>query len=198
MMSEHGPAGLTLSDVARRAGVNRGTAYQHFATRDEVVAAVLDNTFGSAKATLDPGGATTLEKHIDQTVQYFVDHPEVVRLSLFRLLDGIPNPREDLWSDYLGRLRDLVGDGQPGVDADMLAVILLWSMRVQTGAERPANTSRYLRELKRLLLFGVVRPEHHPDLARAVRGTVKPGPTKLSPRAKVARGVSRGRWSRAR
>jgi AcrR family transcriptional regulator len=178
MMAEHGPAGLTVSDVARRAGVNRGTAYQHFPTREAVVAAVLAETFRATKATLDAAAPDALDMRIDQTVRYFVDHPEVVRLSLFRLLGGVPNPREDLWSDYLGRVRHFAGGAgaEANVDADMLAVILLgatllWAMRVHTGAERATDTDRYLRELKRLLLFGVVHPERHPDLVRAVRRT---------------------------
>lgn len=176
MMAEHGPAGLTLTEVARRANVNRGTAYQHFATRDEVIAAVLDTTFASTKATLDADAPDTLEARIDQTVRYLVAHPELVRLSLFRILGGVPNPREDLWADYRDRVRALVAGpgGQPDVDADALAVILLggtllWSMRVHTGVEPPAATDRYLRELKRLLLHGVLRPERHPELARSVR-----------------------------
>jgi AcrR family transcriptional regulator len=192
MMAEHGPAGLTLTDVARRANVNRGTAYQHFATREEVIAAVLDTTFRSTKATLDADVPDGLEARIDRTVRYLVDHPELVRLSLFRILGGVPNPREDLWADYLERVRNLVAPpgGQPGADGDMLAVILLgatllWSMRVHTGAEPPAATDRYLRELKRLLLHGVLRPEHHPELARSVRAA--------TPKAKRAGGKLRRR-----
>ena len=41
LLSERGPEGLTVSEVAHRAGVNRSTAYQHFRTRDDLVAAVM-------------------------------------------------------------------------------------------------------------------------------------------------------------
>jgi AcrR family transcriptional regulator len=183
MMAEHGPQGLTLSDVARRAGVNRGTAYQHFATRDSLIAAVLEATFRSTKATLDAGAPDTLDAWIERTVRYMVEHPDLVRLSLFRLLGGVPNPREDLWADYLGRVRTLVRGpgGQPDADADMLAVILLggtllWSIRVHTGAEPRSSTERYLREVKRLLLFGAIRPDIYPDLVRAVDRAAPAGP----------------------
>jgi hypothetical protein len=58
----------------------------------------------------------------------------------------------------------------------MLAVLLLgamlWSLRVQSGAERAAATARYRRELKRLMLDGVVRREAHRDLVEAIRGDV--------------------------
>ena len=40
LMAERGPAAVTVSEVAHRAALNRTTAYQHFRTRDELVAAV--------------------------------------------------------------------------------------------------------------------------------------------------------------
>lgn len=176
MMVEHGPQGLTLSDVARRAGVNRGTAYQHFATRDALIAAVLDATFRSTRATLDAGAPDTLDARIDHTVRYLVEHPGLVRLLLFRLLEGVPNPREQLWTDYLDRVGTLVRGpaGQPDADAEMLAVILLggtllWALRVHRGAGPRNGTARYVRELKRLLLFGAIQPDGHPELVRAVQ-----------------------------
>jgi len=179
-MAEHGPHGLTVSDVARRAGVNRGTAYQHFPTRERLVAAVLERLGRTTKAIVDGIAPPTLglNDRIDATVEYFVAHPEVVRLSVFRMLAGIPHPTEALWADYVGRIRKLAA--HPGsvdrIDADMLAVILLgatvlWSLRVQSGAASAAATRRYLRELKRVILHGVLRAEQHPDVAAAVRTT---------------------------
>lgn len=199
MMVEHGPQGVTLSDVARRAGVNRGTAYQHFATRDALIAAVLEATFRSTKATLDAGAPDTLDGRIDQTVRYLVEHPGLVRLSLFRLLEGVPNPRQDLWADYLDRVGTLVRGpgGQPDADAEMLAIILLggtllWAIRVHNGADPGHGTSRYIREMKRLLLFGAIKPDGHPDLVRAVRHAPQarqapPRARRSTPRARTRR-----------
>ncbi len=181
MMAEHGPQALTVSEVARRAGVNRGTAYQHFPTREKLVAAMLDRLGRITKTMLDATAAPGLNERIDATVDYFVAHPELVRLSLFRMLAGIPHPNEALWNDYVQRMRHLAAsvDSRAGIDSEMLAVILLgatvlWSLRVQSGAARAAATRRYLRELKRLMLYGVVRPERHADLVAAARGSVAP------------------------
>jgi AcrR family transcriptional regulator len=179
MMAQHGPSALTVSDVARRAGVNRGTAYQHFPTRERLVAAVLERLGRGTKAVLDASAPASLNERIDDTVQYFVKHPELVRLSLFRMLGGIPHPSEDLWLDYLGRMRQFAASPgtRAGSDGDMLAVILLgatmlWSLRVQSGGASPAATQRYLRELKRLMLYGVIDPQRHGEIAAAVRTTV--------------------------
>ncbi|MBY0278209.1 TetR/AcrR family transcriptional regulator [Candidatus Binatia bacterium] len=176
MMAEQGPAGLTVSDVARRAGVNRGTAYQHFPTRERLVAAVLERVGRGTKELLDATAPASLDARIDATVEHFVGNPELVRLSLFRMLAGIPHPRAELWEGYVERVRVLAASAaaQPDADGDMLAVILLgatmlWSLRVQSGGASAAATRRYLRELKRLMLFGVIRPERHPDVVAAVR-----------------------------
>ena len=42
MLAKDGPEALSLSKVAVLAGVNRGTAYQHFETREKLVAATID------------------------------------------------------------------------------------------------------------------------------------------------------------
>src|SRR5512147_2224383 len=97
MMAEAGPDGLTVSDVARRAGVNRGTAYQHFPSRRELVAAVLEHVGRATKAVLDAHPAPSPNDRIDETVRYFVAHPELVRLSIFRMLAAVPHPSADLW-----------------------------------------------------------------------------------------------------
>lgn len=195
MMAEHGPSGVTVSDVARRAGVNRGTAYQHFPTRERLIAEVLDRLGRRTKEALDADAPPSLDARVDATVKYFVEHPELIRVSLFRMLAGIPHPSEELWRDYVARVRALAtGPGsREGIDADMLAVILLgatmlWSLRVQSGSASAAATRRYLRELKRLLLYGVVRPEHHPELAAAVRGdAVRSGGHRATPARRARR-----------
>jgi AcrR family transcriptional regulator len=176
MMAEQGPGGLTVSDVARRAGVNRGTAYQHFPTRERLVAAVLERLGRGTKALLDATAPQGLDERIDATVEHFVSNPELVRLSLFRMLAGIPHPTAELWEGYVQRVHALAASSgaRSDADGDMLAVILLgatmlWSLRVQSGGASAAATRRYLRELKRLMLYGVIRPERHADVVAAVR-----------------------------
>src|ERR1700726_1065598 len=39
VLAQDGKEGLSVSQVARRAGVNRGTAYQHFQTREQLIEA---------------------------------------------------------------------------------------------------------------------------------------------------------------
>jgi AcrR family transcriptional regulator len=49
LLAKDGPDGVSLSEVAKLAGVNRGTAYQHFATREAVIEAAVAEV--SARST---------------------------------------------------------------------------------------------------------------------------------------------------
>jgi len=42
VLAQDGQEGLSVSQVARRAGVNRGTAYQHFQTREQLIEATAE------------------------------------------------------------------------------------------------------------------------------------------------------------
>src|SRR3954469_16482596 len=41
LLAKDGPEGISLSEVAHLAGVNRGTAYQHFETREKLIEATV-------------------------------------------------------------------------------------------------------------------------------------------------------------
>jgi hypothetical protein len=60
----------------------------------------------------------------------------------------------------------------------LLGATLLWSLRVQSGGASAAATRRYLHELKRVMLYGVIRPEQHPDVVVAVRARRAPAGAK--------------------
>jgi AcrR family transcriptional regulator len=42
VLAKDGPESLSVAEVARRAGVNRGTAYQHFPTREDLAHATAE------------------------------------------------------------------------------------------------------------------------------------------------------------
>jgi AcrR family transcriptional regulator len=176
LMGEQGPESLTVSGVARAAQINRTTAYQHFRTRDELVGAVMEELTQEVGARI--GAEQPLEKRIDDLVLYFVEHPEIARLSLHHLLSESPFPRE-AWRPYFEELRKIGASGrtQRGVDPEMLAHVLmavavLWPLSARTEYEDPAAvraaTERFARELKRLLLYGVLRPEGCPELVASL------------------------------
>jgi AcrR family transcriptional regulator len=187
LMAERGPESLTVSAVARAAEINRTTAYQHFRTRDELVRAVTAELTEEVGALLTEHGAAA--ERIDQIAGYFVDHPEHARLALHLLLAESPFPRE-AWSPILREMRSLRAGGavREDVDVEMLVQVLmgvaiLWPLNARIEyegeAEARAAAGRFNRELKRLLLYGVFRPEAWPELVASVE---RDSPTGKRPR----------------
>ena len=178
LMAERGPESLTVSGVAHAAGINRTTAYQHFRTRDELVRAVTEELIGEVAAYLE--GQQPIVEHIDDIAGYFLEHPELARLALHWLLSETPPPRAAL-ELLLQETRRLVGGGGAREDADpemlghlMTSVAVLWPLHAriefEDAAARRAATARFARELKRLLLYGLLRPEEWPHLVAEVAG----------------------------
>ena len=173
LFAERGPEGLTVAAVAKRAGLNRSTAYQHFANRDELLVAV---GAGFAKETRDLlREPRPIGDQIDFFVHYFHDRPDIARLWVFDLLDESQKPAGG-WIDYIDSLERLAqsNKSQDGIDAEMLGVIgmtsaLVWSLmarkRTRNKEVARVETERFANELKRLFLYGALKPEAWPELA---------------------------------
>jgi AcrR family transcriptional regulator len=173
MVAEGGIEALTVVGVAHRAGLNRSTAYQHFRTRDDLVRAVSEQFAAEVSRILSE--PRSIGEQIDFFVHYFRDHPHIARIWMFRLLSGTSGGMAEGWEEYVGGLERLAksGRGQAGIDAEMLGVIgmtsaMVWSLmaseRNPTEEAAQAETLRFARELKRLFLFGALRPEGWPEL----------------------------------
>jgi AcrR family transcriptional regulator len=172
LIGQRGPESLTVSAVAHAAGINRTTAYQHFRTRDELVRAVTGELIAEVGAWL--AGQRPIVEHIDAVAGYFLEHPELARLAIHWLLSETPIPREGMHL-FLQETRRLVEGGGARGDADpemlghlMMGVAVLWPLHARIEFEdegaRRAATARLARELKRVLLYGLLRPEAWPEL----------------------------------
>ncbi len=182
-MAQRGPEQLAVSEVARRAGLNRGTAYQHFRTREDLISAVREAFAEELSRLLAAAGG--LDERIDRIIEYFVANPALARLWIYELLSGEPQRSSPAWDAYVSRIEAFAGSGaaREGIDAGMLAFILvaaplLWSLwsRAGAGGEISVQTGRFARELKRLLLFGALRPESWPDVVSAMGFAAAPRP----------------------
>jgi AcrR family transcriptional regulator len=172
LMAERGPESLTVSAVAHLAEINRTTAYQHFRTRDDLVRAVTDEAIEQVAEFF--AEHRPLVEHIDALVGYFVDHPELGRLAIHWLLSDVPIPRAGMGL-LLAESRNIVASGGARADADpemlghlLMSVAVLWPLHARIEFEdeeaRQAATARLAREMKRVLLYGVLMPEQWPDL----------------------------------
>jgi AcrR family transcriptional regulator len=178
LMAEGGAEAVTVVAVAERAELNRSTAYQHFRSREELLEAVASEFASELRHLLRQ--PREFGEQVDFFVQYFRDHPDIARIWMFHLLTGRSEPSAG-WDDYVSGLERLARSprSQDGVDAEMLGIIglssaLVWSLmarqRTESEEEAQEQTRRFARELKRLFLFGALRPESWPELVAEFEG----------------------------
>ena len=153
LVGERGPDALTVSEVAHQAGLNRTTAYQHFRTRDALVAAVLDAMSDELQSGLaEPHSASEL---IERMGQALTERRDIARLAVHLLMAGDPLPRRG-WRRFVAHLGTVM---RGNADAEMVANIvvgtwLVWSLRARSEYdpdELAPATARLARELNRLL-----------------------------------------------
>ncbi len=177
LAAERGPEAMTISEVAHRAGVNRGTLYQHFRGRDELADAVMVSFTDELTAMLT--SESPVGERIDLFLSFFADHPEFVRLWTFDLLNNGDASPSASWSAFIETLDGLAESerGAPGIDTESLGRILIgaplfWALWVQKAAPNPEDrrsaVERFSAEMKRMLLFGVMNPDHYPVMAAEV------------------------------
>jgi AcrR family transcriptional regulator len=185
LLAKDGPEGLSLSEVAHLAGVNRGTAYQHFETREKLIEATVawasDKLFRAAFG--DP--ATIGERRVEEVdisamterlAQFAMENHELCRVWLMQVLAS-PDPSQDpFWREYCGSLERFAASdlAVSGVDAEVLSVmnlagIFLWPIWAQAHAEneraRSALARRFVDECLRLSMYGSLRAEAYPGIA---------------------------------
>lgn len=168
VISQRGPEAFTMSEVARQAGVNRVTLYQHFRTREHLAGAAIARVSDRLSLMLEneaPPGEL-----IGHMLDFLAEHPEMARLWVYGILSDVPLPDQIGWERYMRTMRDFASSGSAteGIDAEMLgrilhAAVLLWSVESEAGFDeggsRRQATHRFARELIRLLRDGAWRSE---------------------------------------
>jgi AcrR family transcriptional regulator len=188
-LAHDGPEGLSLAEVARLAGVNRGTAYQHFKTRKELIGAtaewVSDKMFHAIFGDPQP----VAERRVDQLdvaeltdrlSAFAMDNPELCRAWLLQVLSS-PSPSKDrFWRQYEGSTaRFATTDlAQENIDTEVLSVIMLagaflWPVWARAHANKKEDmrpfAHRFAQECLRISMYGNLRSEHYPQIARRLR-----------------------------
>ena len=206
LLAKDGPEGLSVSQVAQLAKVNRGTAYQHFQTREQLLEAttgwvseqLVEAVFGNAAIGttvehIDPQGV------IDHMVDFAMRNPELGRAWLFQLLSS-PHPANDpFWKHYRLRFQKFAksDSAQAGIDVDVHTVLMLvgtflwpvWARaHTRTAKDRELMAKRYSQEVLRLSLYGNMRPDRYPELAATLsQKPAKPATKKAATTKRTAK-----------
>lgn len=163
ILAQDGAEGLSVSSVAKLAGVNRGTAYQHFQVKEDLVRATLDwvshQLLASVFEDQDSAGEPP-EDHLEPDLEhlpdvinrmaafnlrlanYALDNPDIGRIWLYDVLSR-KNPKEDVfYKRFEQALRTLaMSDASEGdMDTEVLAVMMLtgyflWPVWVRSHAK---------------------------------------------------------------
>ena len=148
ILAQDGAEALSVSRVASLAGVNRGTAYQHFLAKEDLIEATMERVSHQLmeavfeeyqseevpiEETLDPD-----LQHLPDVIklmagftmrmaQYTVDNPDISRIWLFDVLSK-KDPKEDVfYKRFLQAIERLAQSdvSEPGIDVEALAVLML-------------------------------------------------------------------------
>jgi AcrR family transcriptional regulator len=183
VLAQDGKEGLSVAQVAQIAGVNRGTAYQHFQTREQLIEATAEwvseklyqSTFSDPAIDADSPGSIGVAKVITELSEFAMENPELGRVWLYELLSSKRPAGDKFWRQYKENMERFAQSeyARSGIDVEvhsvvMLAGTFLWPVWVRaharTNKERKEMTDRFAREMLRLALQGTLRPEKFPDL----------------------------------
>lgn len=92
IVAEKGVERLTISEVAKRAGVNRALVYHYFGNRDKLVEQAINHIVDRYEPF--PPGATIGATAVERAVRLQVEHPLLPRFFFQSVLQQRPLPRD--------------------------------------------------------------------------------------------------------
>jgi len=184
VLAQDGKEGLSVAQVAQRAGVNRGTAYQHFQTREQLIEAtaawvsekLYRAVFGDVALARDkPVDSKSIESVNKHLAEFAMNNPELGRIWLFEVLSSDRPANDPFWRQYASSFERFAKTklAQPSIDVEVLSVLVLagsfiwpvWARaHTRSAKQRQQMAERFHREILRLSLHGTLRPEKFPDL----------------------------------
>jgi AcrR family transcriptional regulator len=175
LLARDGPEGLSVSQVAQLAGINRGTAYHHFPTREKLMNET--KAWVSNKLRLEVFGDVSEDgplepRHkprevIEKLANFAMENPEFGRVWLYEVLSSSQPAKDPFWNIYKRHIDEFVESefARQGIDAEVHAVTLivtvfLWPVwaraHTQSAAGRKRMALRFTDEMLRLSLHGTL------------------------------------------
>lgn len=177
LLASDGPEGLSVSKVAQIVGVNRGTAYHHFQTREQLLSATV--TWVAEKLCRESFGDDDMDDGLmskprrpgqlaENLAKFAMDNPEYGRVWLVSILDPAKRAQDPYWKRYRAMMDRFIASelAEPGVDAEVHAMMMIvssvlwpvWSRADKcSNAERDALVRRFTGEVLRLNKNGVLK-----------------------------------------
>jgi TetR/AcrR family transcriptional regulator len=171
LIGEHGMSGLTVDDIAARAGVAKGTVYYNFGSKDGLVDALLRYGVDLLASRLVSAGDEdpwqTLSRLVDALLVFFADYPTFAQLLVSELWRTpgqwhatLSLVRDEITSVIRTQLQRLADAGRlpEGVQVPTAAAALFGSVLVVAldwQVFQPARTKDEVHESVMLLIRGL-------------------------------------------
>ena len=187
IMAKDGKEALRLSRVAKSAGVNRGTAYQHFQSREQLSEATAESVsekifqavYGNLKAVGPTADDNAIQGVTEHLADFAMENSELSRAWLFELLTSKQPTRDRFWRLFESSFEELAKTNyaRPNIDTEVVSVLMLggiflWPLwaraHARSARERRQMTKRLAREVLRLSMYGTLSPEKFPVLEKAL------------------------------
>src|SRR5271166_4427631 len=136
--TERGYEGTTISLVSEKSGLPPTSIYWHFADKDDLIAAVIERSFGRWLAALElPDGAIARQRAPElgtQVAKALLDAPDFIRLGLMLALEHRPvEPRArqmflQVRDAAFHRFETFVRDVAPGLDDESVRLLTTYAI----------------------------------------------------------------------
>lgn len=177
LIAQDGPEGLSVSKVAKAAGLNRGSAYHHFDTREQLVSETMewisgrlfDEIYGDERLT-NWKVRTDSRKVIETMVTFAMNNPEFGPTWLHRVFTEGKLQGDVFWEKFRSHMLTFAESdiAEPDIDVDvhsfiMLVSIMMWPLWSQAASASPKKrkelSERFIREVIRMEVHGIVKAD---------------------------------------
>lgn len=137
LMRDKGYAGTSMKDVAEQVGLLKGSLYSHFASKEELVPAVLSLTFDEIFSEIEPSGDWRADYRaaLDRLIAMLTTHRRCIGFHLAYGLDETSPVLQEavgtFFLDVRAFFRDLI---QQGVDITLAEPLALDTMTAVEGS----------------------------------------------------------------
>jgi AcrR family transcriptional regulator len=140
---ERGYSGTSISAVSKRSGLPHSSIYWHFENKDDLFAAVIEDSYTRWRAQLEqhePGAAGPKEG-LEHLYAGLLSFPHFVRLGLMITLEQAPDGERparrrfrEIRQESLAELRVALGLGYPGLTKRQVAALAATTLALLDGA----------------------------------------------------------------
>ncbi len=174
LLARDGPEALSITELVQHAGINRGTVYHHFKSREQL----LDATMAWVSSRLCEAAFGDIESQgwnersnpqliIDRIMEFVLEHPEFGPSWIFRFVIEGREDRDPFWQQLKAHIDEFAHSefAEPDIDTEiytflMLVGLFLWPQWVNSHSssvkKRRELVDRLRKEMLRLSIHGVV------------------------------------------